>query len=294
MWTDWTSCCRAARRAPRRRRPRRRPPPPTTTTYHDDHDHHDTTTTTLPECAVCPFNPPFLVARDARLNNDATIDGSVGVNDQGGSLRLGRRLTMTDGTTATSDGARLAAGASIANARVNNLVLGPNANVRGTTGPAVLPIISPFCSIPADHLRRRGRAGAAGSEPRPARTRDVWPPLGAGRRIDHARAGRLHLLRHQDRPQLEDYDAGPGDPERRRKRHDRHGLRLRTGTGNRPDRGECRRPRSAGEPTARSPRAVFVAPNARISFGRGATLQGCFCADRINTDKRINLVCPPP
>ena len=40
--------------------------------------------------------------------------------------------------------------------------------------------------------------------------------------------------------------------------------------------------------------AVFVAPNARISFGRGATLLGCFCADRINTDKRINLVCPAP
>ena len=62
---------------------------------------------------------------------------------------------MTDGTTATSDGARLAAGASIANAHVNNLALGPNAIVRGTTGSGRAAHPLPLLQHPGDHLRWR-------------------------------------------------------------------------------------------------------------------------------------------
>ena len=43
-----------------------------------------------------------------------------------------------------------------------------------------------------------------------------------------------------------------------------------------------------------SANAAFVAPNARITFGRGAKLLGCFCAARANSDKRIDLECGEP
>ena len=38
--------------------------------------------------------------------------------------------------------------------------------------------------------------------------------------------------------------------------------------------------------------AAFVAPDARISFGRDAHLVGCFCTDRAKSDKHITLECP--
>jgi hypothetical protein len=40
--------------------------------------------------------------------------------------------------------------------------------------------------------------------------------------------------------------------------------------------------------------AAFVAPDARISFGRDAHLVGCFCTDRAKSDKHITLECPAP
>ena len=235
---------------------------------------------------MCPFNPPFLVARDARLNNDATIDGSVGVNDEGGSLRMGRRLTMTDGTTATSDGARLAAGASIANARVNNLVLGPNANVRGTTGPAVLPIISPFCTIPAI------TCGGADVQVPPGQSRGPLAPGTYGRLwvldgasitlepgvftfcdIKTGRSSKITTLGQATLNVAGNVTIGTGSVFGPAQGTDPIAVNVA---------GRAVRVTDSAIATA-----VFVAPNARISFGRGATLQGCFCADRINTDKRI-------
>jgi len=39
--------------------------------------------------------------------------------------------------------------------------------------------------------------------------------------------------------------------------------------------------------------ASFVAPLGRITFGRDANLQGCFCTDRAKSDKHITLECVP-
>src|SRR5262245_46325320 len=50
------------------------------------------TTSTLPVCDCSAT--PFLAARDLRVNNDGDIRGSIGVNDAGGHLRLGKRVTM--------------------------------------------------------------------------------------------------------------------------------------------------------------------------------------------------------
>jgi len=229
----------------------------------------------------------------ARLNNDAIIDGSVGVNDEGGSLRLGRRLTMTDGTTATSDGARLAAGASIANANVNNLALGPNAIVRGTTGPAVLPILSPFCSIPAI------TCGGADVQVPPGQSRGPLAPGVYGRLwvLDGAsitlEPGVFTFCDIKVGRSSKITTLGPATL------NVAGNVAIGTSSVFGPAQGtDPITVNVAGRAVRVSDSAiataVFVAPNARISFGRGATLQGCFCADRVNTDKRIKLVCPAP
>jgi hypothetical protein len=37
--------------------------------------------------------------------------------------------------------------------------------------------------------------------------------------------------------------------------------------------------------------ARIVAPNAKSTFGRDSTVDGCLCADRANSDKHITLSC---
>jgi hypothetical protein len=37
--------------------------------------------------------------------------------------------------------------------------------------------------------------------------------------------------------------------------------------------------------------AAIVAPNAKLSFGRDATYNGCFCASQAKSDKHITLTC---
>jgi hypothetical protein len=40
--------------------------------------------------------------------------------------------------------------------------------------------------------------------------------------------------------------------------------------------------------------AQITAPFAKISFGRDASLDGCFCSDQSKSDKHITLPCPTP
>ena len=40
--------------------------------------------------------------------------------------------------------------------------------------------------------------------------------------------------------------------------------------------------------------AQITAPFAKITFGRDARLDGCFCADQSKSDKHITLTCPTP
>src|SRR4029453_8436499 len=57
--------------------------PTTTTTTSTTTSTSTTTTTTLPVVCLCP-GVPFLVGRDARINNDADVRGTVGANPLGG------------------------------------------------------------------------------------------------------------------------------------------------------------------------------------------------------------------
>src|SRR5262249_19180148 len=106
------------------------------------------TTTTLFFCN-CP-DTPFLVARDAKVGNDGTIAGNIGSNNLGGRVRLGKGVTMPDGTRINADTVSLGGGGtSVFQVLGNTLLINPAAVVRGGTGLPVLPIANPFCAPPA-------------------------------------------------------------------------------------------------------------------------------------------------
>src|SRR5262249_222143 len=80
------------------------------------------TTSTLPvrDCSATPF----LAARDLRVNNDGDIRSSIGVNDVGGHLRLGKRVAMPDGTSVEGDSVLLGNGTSVYQTFANTLLTG--------------------------------------------------------------------------------------------------------------------------------------------------------------------------
>src|SRR5262249_8864639 len=149
----------------------------------DDHRHDGaptttssttTTTSTLPVCD-CPATP-FLAARDLRLNNDGDIRASVGVNEAGGRLRLGRAVTMPDGTAWPSEEqprAPAGAGAGRLGAprqRPPHLPGLPQPPPRrpglgGAPGAGCPDAAYRLARLraPADHLRDERRAGRAGT-----------------------------------------------------------------------------------------------------------------------------------
>jgi hypothetical protein len=199
---------------------------------------------------------------------------------------------MADGTTVTADGLRIGGGASVDNVRANNLRVGPGALVRGTSGTPMLPI-TPFCSVPAIACGTNDIQVSPGQSQGPLAPGTygrLWVldggsiTLSAGQfTFCDVKAGRSATITTLGQATLN--------------------VAGSVTIGNSSTFG----PAQGTDPilvnvAGRSVRvsdgsvatAAFVAPNARITFGRGAKLFGCFCAGRANTDKRINLDCPKP
>jgi hypothetical protein len=215
------------------------------------------------------------------------------VNDPNGSLRLGRRLMMADGTTVTANGVRLAGGASVDNVNANTLSTGPSAVVRGTVGTANLPLVNPFCSVPPI------TCGSNDIQVSPGQSQGPLAP-GTYGRLRVLDGGSITLSPGQFT--FCDIKAG-----RSTKITTLGQATLNVAGSVTLGNGSILTPAQGTDPilvnaTGRAVRvsdgsiatATFVAPNARISFGRGAQLFGCFCAGRVNSDKRIKLDCPKP
>lgn len=92
---------------------------------------------------------PFLAAREGKINNDATVGGSVGVSNPGAKLRFGKNVVLADGTVVEADTAQIGNASSVDNVLANTLIQGSGVTIRGTKGTPTLPIVQPFCSIPA-------------------------------------------------------------------------------------------------------------------------------------------------
>lgn len=250
-----------------------------------------TTTTTLITGCDCA-GVPFLVGRDARYNNDATIAGNAATNESGGRLRLGRGVTMPDGTSVTADIVLIGKGANISEVNANRLFTSPAVTVRNGTGPATLPVVTPFCTVPAITCG----------------TQDVQVGVNETRTLAPGVYGRLRLLNGAS------VTLDPGDFTFCEIATGRNATITKLGGGTVSVAGSVfigtaskLEPAPGGDPVlvyltgqairlsqSASTTVAFVAPDARISFGRDAHLIGCFCTDRLKSDKHITLECPAP
>jgi hypothetical protein len=111
-----------------------------------------TTSTTIPVCN-CP-GTPFLVARDVKVNNYATIAASIGSANQGGRLRLSKSVTMPDGSNVAADNVVISVGANVSRVLANWSFINRRAVIRDGRG-ATLPIRS-RCAPADHHLRSTG------------------------------------------------------------------------------------------------------------------------------------------
>jgi hypothetical protein len=250
-----------------------------------------TTTTTPTTLAACGCSNAFLVRRNGRFNNEATIGAGVAANDLGGRIKFGRRVTLADGTTVTADKVQAGPGTSIDDVLANSLRLGPEAVVRGSTGTPTLPVLSPFCSVPAV---------TCGSN-------DVQvPPGGSAGPLAPGTYGRLRVLDGgsitlqpgeftfcsiRTGRNAEITTLGPATLRVSREVIIGTEAVLGPALGTDPVVVEATG-RTVRVSAGAMANANFIAPNARITFGRGARLLGCFCTDRAKTDKRITLECP--
>ncbi|HJQ85684.1 MAG TPA: hypothetical protein VKA21_16470 [Candidatus Binatia bacterium] len=97
---------------------------------------------------VCEgVTPSFLVALNAKLSSVVTVAGHLAVNEPDGIAKLGRRSFMTDGSLLTANLAALGSGVSVFDLAAN-IVRGAGV-VRGTLGPATLPVVTTWCTMPS-------------------------------------------------------------------------------------------------------------------------------------------------
>jgi hypothetical protein len=248
-----------------------------------------TTTSTVPVCEC--LATPFLAARDLRLNNDGDIRGSVGVNDPSGHLRLGKAVTMPDGTSVTGDTVLLGNGASVYQTFANTLLAGPGSVVRDAKAAATLPIVSPYCGLPAI------TCGTTDVLVSPGQRVGPLPPGVYGRlRVLNGGAvtlspGTFTFCDVKTGRGATIMTLGPASIDVERDVVIGTDSRLGPDSGSAPVlvnvAGKMVRVSQSGVANA-----AFVAPAARISFGRDAHLVGCFCTDRAKSDKHITLECP--
>jgi len=235
--------------------------------------------------------PAFFVGRAAKFNNDATLTGIAAVNSPAGTLKIGKDVFMPDGSSVRANYVEVGNASSVYDVSANSVKLGAGAVVRGTTGPITLPIADPFCEIPA--FTCGGTAIFLG----PGETTSITPGTYGFVRVPNAAT--LHLApgiytvcdvkMGREASIIAD---GPVILQ--------IGGNLRIGTDSffGPAVGS---PPIAAYVAGRKVRisqsgvavAQIIAPLAKSTFGRDATLNGCFCSDQSKSDKHITLTCGP-
>jgi hypothetical protein len=247
------------------------------------------TTTSMCQCDAFPF----LAAREGKINNDASVGASVGVNNPGGRLRFGKNVTLADGTVVEADTVQIGNASSVDNVLANTLLQGAGVTIRGSTGMPTLPIIQPFCSIPAITCGTSTVVVAPGASvgPLPPGTYGKLQVLNAGTLSLQAgtftfcdvKLGRSAALTTQGPAVINVAgDVVIGTTSRFGPAAGTAPISVHVGG---------KRVRISQSAFAN---ASFVAPNGRITFGRGSHLLGCFCTDQEKSDKHIILECPAP
>lgn len=221
------------------------------------------------------------------------MNGSVVVNNPRGRINTGRNVRFADGSVLIADVVSLGHAADAFAVQANVLSLGPNAVVRaGTSTAPPLPLVEPFCEIPTftcggDDVRVLPGATVGPLAPGSYRTVRVLNggtlllapgtyelcglTMGRGARV--ATTGVTTLNIASKLTVGTGSHLGPQGPQ-----HPTPVINL-AGHSGRVSQGAILR-------------AALNAPNAKLTFGRDSTLQGCFCASRQKSDKHITLSCP--
>lgn len=241
----------------------------------------------------------FVAERYLKINNDAFVDGHALVKQAGGLLRTGRKVFATDGSRFTADLTTLGNAISAWSVRTNRLLLGRDAVVRDGSGDAPppagpFPLRAPSCAVPAFECGGQDVVVNGAVPPQPLAPgsygRVVVPndatlvlapggtfafcELKIGRTARVVTSGRTTIAVAGSVQVGGASYLGPEPPSEPTPLLNVLGLRVALSQ-------------------SAVVRARVTAPNARLSFQRDATLQGCFCTDVANTDKHITLACVP-
>jgi hypothetical protein len=241
-----------------------------------------------------PGAPPFMADVDLKVKDGARIEGDAGANAAGGRVNFGKGNFMADGATLFGDRVMLGNATSVFNVRANNFVSGQDVVIRGATGPVTVPLIANFCPVPAfqpcggnDLLVPA--AGVTGPIA-PGTYRNARIPNGAtlvlspgAYRFCSLTAGRNTAIR----------TTGAGATT-----IDVHGsIKIGNNSSFGPDAGSPRPAVNSGGHQVRLGAgtimdAALSAPDAAMSMGRAAIMDGTFCVNRLRTDHSIVLQGP--
>jgi hypothetical protein len=262
---------------------------PTTTSTTTTTTTTTTTSTLLGQLCNCD-EIPFLFERDARINNEATVDATVGVRTFLGRLRVSQNVFMPDGTSLSAFFVEVGNDSNVSQVFADQLQRGSNAVIRNGVGPVSLPLTPPICTLPEYTCGTTPVLATPGQVTGPIAPGDyglVRVPNGATLRLSEGvytmcgiKMGRGAKIVAEGAVVLQITGS----------------LQVGNESYFGPDTGAPPIVAYVGGTKVRLGAnalavARIVAPNARAAFGRDSRLEGCICSDRMKSDKRITLEC---
>lgn len=242
-----------------------------------------TTTSTLPILG-CEFQS----RRRSSVRSDTHVLADLTVNDPRGTLWLGRKVTLVDGTRVAADRVLIGSGVHVFDVAANRLRVSRGAIVAGTTSTATLPLRPDFCPAPAT-------APTCGSTPALVMADQTLPPGTYG---DLILSNRAHLTLQPGeytfcsiRTGREAAILAPSGAVQVIVAGDvRLGTQSTIGNERQPLRlfAGGRRVTFDRDGTVN---AFITAPRARLHVRDQAQLAGGFCSDRALIGRRVSLRC---
>jgi hypothetical protein len=229
-----------------------------------------------------------------RLNNGSSSAGDVGANEDGGRARLGRNVTLANGTTLAADQVGIGNGSRVGDVEANFLNVGSNATISGSTSPASLPLETPFCEIPQISCGGSNVVLRKGDPPLTLSPGEHGVVLMENGTSLTLAAGTHSFCSIRTGKNVSITTTG-GSKSTIAVRDD---VRIGNGSDIGPAAGTATPELIVGGNRARfgtkvSLRAFVSAPEARLSVGNGSTVTGAACADILVFGKNVDLVCAP-
>jgi hypothetical protein len=216
----------------------------------------------------------------------------VGANNLGSRVRLGKDVILADGSTLIGDTVQIGNASSVDDVLTNHLLRGQSVTIRGSIGVPSLPIVTPFCTIPPISC------GGMDIIVPPNQSQGPLAP-GTYGRVKVLNGATLTLaagtftfceIKMGRNANLTTVGFATVNVERNVIIGTASHLGPAVGTTPVPINVAGKKVRVSQSAVAN---AAFVAPFARITFGRDANLRGCFCTEGAKSDKHITLECVP-